>query len=128
MSIFDRLRLKNHTHTRVPCLNFFSKKGIVHVGKSKISRSNASILPRFFFKIEMRDCVIDDDDETRGLTVVFTAMIFLTRRVALPSVCVPAMGAREVHGEMAVAVLGEIRRGDVQVLRVSVAGLEGDAV
>ena len=98
------------------------------MGKSKISRSNASILPRFFFKIEMRDCVIDDDDETRGLTVVFTAMIFLTRRVALPSVCVPAMGAREVHGEMAVAVLGEIRRGDVQVLRVSVAGLEGDAV
>jgi len=72
--------------------------------------------------------VIDDDDETRGLTVVFTAMIFLTRRVALPSVCVPAMGAREVHGEMAVAVLGEIRRGDVQVLRVSVAGLESDAV
>lgn len=38
------------------------------------------------------------------------------------------MGAREMHGEMAVAVLGEIRRGDVQVLRVSVAGLEGDAV
>jgi hypothetical protein len=38
------------------------------------------------------------------------------------------MGAREMHGEMAVAVLGEIRRGDVQVLRVSVAGLEGDTV
>jgi len=52
VSIFDRLRLKNHTHTRVPCLNFFSKKGIVHVGKSKISRSNASILPRFFLKTE----------------------------------------------------------------------------
>ena len=38
------------------------------------------------------------------------------------------MGARQVRGAMAVAVLGEAGGGDVQILRVQTAGLASDAV
>jgi hypothetical protein len=55
-------------------------------------------------------------------------MIARSPRAVVSSVRVSAMGARQVRGAMAVAVLGEAGGGDVQILRVQTAGLASDAV
>ena len=50
------------------------------------------------------------------------------RFAVVSSVRVPAMGAREVRGEVAVTVLGETGGVDVQILSRKVTGLARDVV
>jgi hypothetical protein len=92
--------------------------------------SRAREIPRFWWRVckharrRRRDGDGDGDADARPTRATAIARLTRardldrTRRAVVSSVRVPEMGAREVRGAMAVAVLGEAGGGDVQILRV----------